>query len=90
MHLATVIVEQVAHLVLCEKDGFFRITDLNRKFLQNWPETMEALIVTERLTELNTWFRQEGQAALDHIQLARQVHGLFVAGICWKRVFSLA
>jgi 2-keto-4-pentenoate hydratase/2-oxohepta-3-ene-1,7-dioic acid hydratase in catechol pathway len=68
MHLATVIVEQVAHLVLCERDGFFRITDLNRKFLQNWPETMEALIVTERLTELNTWFRQEGQAALDRIQ----------------------
>ena len=67
MRLATVIVEQVEHLVLCEKSGFFRIADFNRKFQQNWPETMEALIKTERLTELSAWFRQQGRPALDRI-----------------------
>jgi 2-keto-4-pentenoate hydratase/2-oxohepta-3-ene-1,7-dioic acid hydratase in catechol pathway len=68
MRLATIIIERKQHLVLCDRNGFFRIADFNRAFQLSWPEAMEELVKTGRLTELNSWFRQEGSAALDRIQ----------------------
>ena len=75
MRLATVVIDHEEHLVLCAKQGFFRIADLNLDFRQHWPETMGALIKTEQLAGLNAWFRQQGNAALERVTpLAHRSH----------------
>ena len=65
MRLATITTDGQEHLAICLKSGFVRIRDLNREFRSQWPETMEQLLTTGRLTALNDWYRQKGRLALD-------------------------
>ena len=64
MRLATMIVDRKAHLVVCAATGFFPIGNLNPAFGKRWPTTMDELLKTEQLADLNAWYRQEGQQAL--------------------------
>ena len=75
MRLATIWVDNQAHLAICEKTGLVRIADLNLAFQRQWPETMQQMLKTGQLTELNAWYRQEGSDALDkrrHLVLSVQ------------------
>ena len=74
MRLATLIVDRAAHLVVCDGTGFFRIADLNAAFGKHWPTTMDELLKTEQLADLNAWFMDAGQQALEtHAPLSLNV-----------------
>ena len=74
MRLATLIVDRAAHLVICDETGFFRIADLNEVFGKHWPTTMDELLKTEQLADLNAWFMDAGQQALEtHAPLSLNV-----------------
>ena len=64
MRLATLIMGQKEHLVICEEAGFFPIADLNPALGRHWPLTMEELVKTGQINGLNAWYRQEGPQAL--------------------------
>jgi 2-keto-4-pentenoate hydratase/2-oxohepta-3-ene-1,7-dioic acid hydratase in catechol pathway len=64
MRLATLIVDRNEYAAIGEKTGALPIEDLNRAFQTNWPTTIEKLIETGSLGELNTWYRLEGRQAL--------------------------
>jgi 2-keto-4-pentenoate hydratase/2-oxohepta-3-ene-1,7-dioic acid hydratase in catechol pathway len=65
MRLATIITYGQEHLAICLQTGIVPIRDLNREFRSQWPETMEQLLTSDRLTELNDWNRQKGELSLD-------------------------
>ena len=65
MRLATIITDGQEHLAICLQTGIVCIRDLNREFRSQWPETMEQLLTTDRLTALNDWYRQNGGLCLD-------------------------
>ena len=64
MRLATIFIDRNAYLVICEKNGYYRIDDLNQTLDKRWPLSMEELVMTRRLSELNAWYGQEGKQAL--------------------------
>jgi 2-keto-4-pentenoate hydratase/2-oxohepta-3-ene-1,7-dioic acid hydratase in catechol pathway len=75
MRLATVYVDKKEQLVICRKNGWIPIADLNQAFESQWPETMEKMLTTGQLTRLNTWYRKAGSNALDpmgHLFLTAQ------------------
>ncbi|MDO9109466.1 MAG: fumarylacetoacetate hydrolase family protein [Desulfatirhabdiaceae bacterium] len=65
MRLATIITDGQEYLAICLPTGIVSIRDLNREFRSQWPETMEQLLTTDRLTALNDWYRQKGGICLD-------------------------
>ena len=65
MRLASIWVDEKEQLAICQKNGWVRIADLNRAFQSQWPETMDQLLTTGQLSNLNAWYQETGSEALD-------------------------
>ena len=68
MRLATIKFKGEEHLAICEKSGFFRIKDLNKAFQSQWPDSMDMMIKTGQLFQLNEWYGQECRRESDKMQ----------------------
>ena len=64
MRLATIFAGTKAYLVICEKNGYYPIENLNPAFGKRWPTTMENLVATGQLAELNAWYGKESERVL--------------------------
>ncbi|MBT8374936.1 MAG: fumarylacetoacetate hydrolase family protein [Deltaproteobacteria bacterium] len=68
MRLATIKFKGEEHLAICQKSEFFRIKDLNKAFQSQWPDSMDILMKTDQLFQLNKWYGLEGKYELDKLQ----------------------
>jgi 2-keto-4-pentenoate hydratase/2-oxohepta-3-ene-1,7-dioic acid hydratase in catechol pathway len=68
MRLATIKFEGEEHLAICQKSGNFRIKDLNEAFQSQWPDSMDVMIKSGQLFQLNEWYGQGGRHKSDKMQ----------------------
>lgn len=65
MRLATIMVDGKTILAICEKSGCVSMDDLNDAFNSSWPTSMDRIIETNGIAQLNDWYRHEGRRELD-------------------------
>lgn len=65
MRLSTIMLDGKAQLAICRPSGCAPIENLNETFNRQWPTSMDRIIETGGIAQLNDWYRKKGSDALD-------------------------
>ena len=65
MRLSTIMLDGKPQLAICKEAGCASIKNLNNAFNRQWSTSMDRIIETGSLDQLNDWYRHEGSDALD-------------------------
>lgn len=65
MRLSTIILDGTPLLAICRASGCAPVKDLNNAFNRQWPTSMDQIIESGDLAQLNDWYRSEGSDELD-------------------------
>jgi 2-keto-4-pentenoate hydratase/2-oxohepta-3-ene-1,7-dioic acid hydratase in catechol pathway len=73
MRIATIVKDRSEHACICLSSGVITVSTINRLFGHRWPTSLQTIIETEKIDEINHWFGSGGREKLEGLDFPERI-----------------